>query len=129
MNGSFRNFIAKRDGEYQTVYPNKDGTKEIDLPAMKFLKDPFIIQCFDESALPRTPAGRKETVTEQVQAGMLTLKEGRRLMGVPQDLEQNERLDNASENRIFKILDEIVEDGKYTAPDAFMDLDLATTLT
>jgi hypothetical protein len=121
--------IAKRDGKYQTVYPNKDGTKEIDLPAMKFLKDPFVIQCFDESALPRTPAGRKETVTEQVQAGMLTLKEGRRLMGVPQDLEQNERLDNASEERIFKILDQIVEDGKYTAPDAFMDLDLATTLT
>ncbi len=120
--------IAKRDGKYQTVYPNKDGTKEIDLPAMKFLKDPFVIQCFTESALPRTPAGRIEKVTEQVQAGMLTLKEGRRLMRFP-DLEQNEKLDNASEERIFKILDEIVEDGKYTAPDSFMDLQLATTLT
>lgn len=120
--------IAKRDGKYQTVYPNKDGTKEIDLPAMKFLKDPFIIQCFTESSLPRTPAGRIETVTEQVQAGMLTLKEGRRLMRFP-DLEQNEKLDNASEERIFKILDEIVEDGKFSPPDSFMDLDLATTLT
>jgi hypothetical protein len=121
--------IAKRDGKYQTIYPNKDGTKEIDLPAMKFLEDPFVIQCFDESSLPITPAGRKESVTEQVQSGMLTLKEGRRLMGVPQDLEQNERLDNASEERIFKILDEIVENGKYSPPDAFMDLQLATTLT
>jgi hypothetical protein len=120
--------IAKRDGKYQTVYPNKDGTKEIDLPAMKFLKDPFVIQCFDESSLPRDPAGRKETVTEQVQAGMLTIKEGRRLLRFP-DLEQNEKLDNASEERIFKILDMIVEDGKYTAPDAFIDLQLATQLT
>lgn len=120
--------IVKREGKYQTIYPNKDGTKEIDLPAMKFLKDPFVIQCFTESALPRTPAGRIETVTEQVQAGMLTLKEGRRLMRFP-DLEQNEKLDNASEERIFKILDEIVEDGKYSPPDSFMDLDLATTLT
>lgn len=120
--------IAKREGKYQTVYPNKDGTKEIDLPAMKFLKDPFIIQCFTENMLPRTPAGRIETVTEQVQAGMLTLKEARRLMKFP-DLEQNERLDNASEERIFKILDAIVEDGKYSPPDSFMDLDLATTLT
>lgn len=119
--------IAEREGKYQTVYPNKDGTKEIDLPAMKFLKDPFVIQCFTESMLPRTPAGRIEKVTEQVQAGMLTIKEGRRLMRFP-DLEQNEKLDNASEERIFKILDEIVESGKYTAPDAFMDLDLATTL-
>lgn len=120
--------IAERDGKYQTVYPNKDGTREIDLPAMKFLKDPFVIQCFDESDLPRTPAGRIQTVTEQVQAGMLTLKEGRRLMRFP-DLEQNEKLDNASEERIFKMLDGIVEDGKYTEPDAFLDLQLATQLT
>ena len=52
---------------------------------------------------------------------MLTLKEGRRLMNFP-DLEQNEKLDNASEERIFKYLDAIVEDGKYTPPDSFMDL-------
>lgn len=120
--------IAKREGSYQTVYPNKDGTKEIDLPAMDFLKDPFVIQCFTESSLPRTPAGRIQTVTEQVQAGMLTIKEGRRLMRFP-DLEQNERLDNASEERIFQILDAIVEDGKYAPPDAFMDLTLASQLT
>lgn len=120
--------IAERDGKYQTVYPNKNGTKEVDLPAMKFLKDPFVIQCFTESSLPRQPAGRIATVTEQVQAGMLTLKEGRRLMHFP-DLEQNEVLDNASEERIYKYLDAIVEDGEYTPPDAFMDLQLATQLT
>jgi len=121
--------IAKETGSYQTVYPNKDGTKEVDLPAMKFLDDPFVIQCFSESALPRTPSGRMAYVTEQVQAGMLSIKEGRRLMRTPQDLEQNEQLDNASEERIFQILDAIVEDGKYTPPDTFMDLQLATTLT
>lgn len=119
--------IAKRDGKYQTVYPNKDGTKEIDLPKMSLLEDPFVIQCFNESSLPRTPAGRIATVTEQVQAGMLSVKEGRRLMRFP-DLEQNEKLDNASEERIFQILDKIVDEGKYTPPDPFMDLDLATVL-
>lgn len=120
--------IAEREGKYQTVYPNKDGTKEVDLPAMKFLKDPFVIKCFSESALPRTPAGRIATVTEQVQAGMLTLKEGRRLMRFP-DLEQNEQLDNSSEEWIFKILDEIVENGKYSPPDPAMDLELAIELS
>jgi len=119
--------IAEREGKYQTVYPNKDGTKEIDLPAMKFLKDPFIIQCFTESALPRTPAGRIQTVTELVQAGILTIKEGARLMRFP-DLEQNERLDNASEERIYQQLDSIVEDGKYIEPDRFLDLNLAEQL-
>lgn len=120
--------IAKRDGKYQTIYPNKDGTKEIDLPAMKFLQDPFVIQCFDESSLPRDPAGRTATVIEWVQSGMITLKEGRRLMHAPMDLEQNEKLSNASEERIFKYLDDIVEHGKYEGPDAFMDLELAEQL-
>lgn len=120
--------IAKDTGHYQTVYPNKDGTKEINLPKMSFLKDPFVIQCFTESSLPRTPAGRVEKITEMVQAGMLTLKEGRRLMKSP-DLEENEKLDNASEERVFQILDKIVEDGDYTPPDPFMDFDLATLLT
>lgn len=120
--------IAKDTGKYQTVYPNKDGTKEIELPKMGFLKDPFVIKCFTESSLPHSPAGRMAAVTEQVQAGMLTLKEGRRLMKFP-DLEQNEKLDNASEERIFKILDAIVEDGEYTMPDPFLDLELASQLT
>ena len=120
--------IAKREGKYQTVYPNKDGTKEINLPKMSFLQDPFVIQCFNQSSLPRDPAGRVAKVTEMVQAGMISLKEGRRLMNYP-DLEQNEKLSNASEERIFKILDEIVEEGKWTPPDVFMDLALATELT
>jgi len=119
--------IAERDGKYQTIYPNKDGTKEIDLPAMKFLKDPFVIQCFTESALPRTPAGRIQTVTDLVQAGMLTIREGMRLMRFP-DLEQDAILDNASEERIYQQLDSIVEDGNFIEPDAFIDLNLATTV-
>jgi hypothetical protein len=94
---------------------------------MSLLKNPFVIQCFNESSLPRTPAGRIATVTEQVQAGMLTVKEGRRLMRFP-DLEQNERLDNSSEERIYKILDMIVEGEEYNPPDTFLDLQLATTI-
>lgn len=122
--------IAERDGKYQTVYPNKDGTKEIDLPAMKFLKDPFVIQCFTESSLPRTPAGRIQTVTELVQAGMLSIKEGYRLMRLGGDgLEQIDKLNNASEERIFQMLDAIVEDGSYMPPDGFLDLQLASQLT
>jgi hypothetical protein len=95
---------------------------------MKFLKDPFVIQCFEESALPRDPAGRKETIAEYIQSGMLTVKEGRRLLHFP-DREQNEKLENASEERIYKILDSIVEKGKWTSPDAFLDLQLASQIT
>lgn len=116
--------IAERDGSYATVYPNKNGTKEIDLPKAAKLRDSFVIQCFNTSSLPRDPAGRKQTVIEWAQAGLITLREARRLMDFS-DLQQIETLANAAEERIFQYLDEIVEDGKYTPPDPFMDLQLA----
>ncbi len=115
-------------GSYSTVYPNKNGTKEIDLPKAAMVEDKFIVQCFTQSSLPKDPAGRLQKVTEMVQSGMITLQEGRRLLDYP-DLEQVEKLANAGEERILQILDEIIETGKYTPPDPFMDLQLATTLT
>lgn len=121
--------IAERDGKYSTVYPNKNGTKEIDLPKVAMLtEDPFVIQCFSQSSLPKDPAGRLQKVTEMVQSGMITLQEGRRLLDYP-DLEQVEKLANAAEERILQILDDIIEHGKYSPPDPFTDLQLATTLT
>jgi hypothetical protein len=120
--------IAERDGAYSTVYPNKNGTKEIDLPKAALIKDEFVIQCFTQSSLPKDPAGRLAKVTEMVQSGMITLQEGRRLLDYP-DLEQIEKLANSSEERIFSILDGIIESSKYEPPDPFLDLALAKTLT
>lgn len=132
--------IAEREGKYQTVYPHKNGTKEINLPKLKLLKDPFVIQCFNMSSLPRDPAGRMQKVTEMIQGGMISIKEGRRLLDFP-DLDQVEKLANASEERIFQVLDQIIEFGDdhdgdsddeektledaYTPPDPFMNLQLA----
>ena len=119
--------IAERDGHYTTVYPNKNGTKEIDLPKAGLLKNTYVIQCFTQSSLPKDPAGRLAKVTEMIQSGMISIQEGRRMLDYP-DLEQIEKLANASEERIFQVLDEIIESGRYTPPDIFMDLQLAQTL-
>ncbi len=120
--------IAVRDGKYSTVYPNKNSIKEIDLPKAVLVMDTFVIQCYSQSSLPKDPAGRLAKITEMIQAGMLSIQDGRRLLDYP-DLEQIETLANAAEERIFQILDNIIETGKYTPPDTFMDLELATTLT
>lgn len=119
--------ICDRDNSYSTVYPNKNSTKEIDLKKADLIQDQFIVQCFTQSSLPKDPAGRLAKVTEMVQSGMITLQEGRRLLDYP-DLEQIEKLANAGEERIFQILDDIIETGKYSPPDPFMDLELATQL-
>jgi hypothetical protein len=121
--------IAKDTGSYKTIYPNKNGAKEIDLPQIdEAKKNSYIIQCFDVSALPKDPAGRLQKITEMVQSGMIDIREGRRLLDYP-DLDQVEKLANASEERILQALDLIVEEGKYTPPDPFMDLELAVKLS
>jgi len=119
--------IAIRDGKYQTIYPDKDGAREIDLPAAKMLEDPFVIRCYDTSSLPKDPAGRKEYIVEMMQAGIYSPQEGRRLLGFA-DTEQVDKLETAAEERILKYLDQIVEDGKYNEPDPQMDLQLALKL-
>lgn len=113
--------IANEQGSYMTIYPNKNGTQEVDLPeAAKAMENPFVIKCLDSSALPKDPAGRKQEVVDMIQSGMISISEGRRLLDFP-DLEQDEKLANASKERIFQILDKIVEDGEYTPPDPFMN--------
>lgn len=120
--------IAERDGKYSTIYPAKNGTQMIDLPKAAMVEDAFVIQCYTQSSLPKDPAGRLAKITEMIQAGMISIQEGRRLLDYP-DLEQVEKLANAGEERIFQILDEIIESGSYTPPDPFMDLELAQKLT
>ena len=120
--------IATREGSYSTVYPNKNGIKEIDLKSADLIEDNYIIQCFTQSSLPKDPAGRLAKITEMVQSGMITLQEGRRLLDYP-DLSQIEMLANAAEERIFQVLDEIIDKGKYTPPDPDMNLQLAIEKT
>lgn len=123
--------IARETGEYLTVYPNKDGTREVDLPESVVLRDTYIIQCFEESSLPRDPAGRQARLSEMLADGEITLKEFRRLSSLP-DLQQSDSLANALEERILKTLDDIVDKGKkgYVPPDPFIldPADMATTL-
>ena len=122
--------IAERDGSYTTVYPNKDGTREVDLPKAVILKNTYVIQCFDQSSLPRDPSGRYSQLSEMLAAGEIDIREFRRLIGFP-DLKQSDKLANALEERILSILDSIIETGKYEAPDPFLldPTNLAATLT
>lgn len=120
--------IAQEHGGYETIFPSKNSIKQVRLPDVKKLDDPFVIQCFDASALPRDPSGRLQKITEMMQGGLITPQEGRRMLDFP-DIEQVEKLANAAEERLLQCLDLIVEDGDYTPPEPSMDIQLGQTLT
>lgn len=124
--------LVEENGSYTTCYPGKDGTHEIDLKSVGKLKDTYTFQLFDESSLPRDPAGRQAKLSEMLAAQEIDKQEFRRLSNFP-DLEQSDQLAVALEERILHDLDQIVEDGKrgYSPPDPFIldPTDLATTRT
>lgn len=119
--------IAERDGEYETIYPGKNSLSKIAFPDYKLEDEDFIIQAFPVSALSKNPAERKQEVVDLMQAGLIDPMEGRRLLDYP-DIEQQEQLLNAGEERLLKTLDEMVEDGIYSPPDPYMNLTKAKEL-
>lgn len=125
--------IVEETGKYTTVYPGKDGTREVDFKNIKKLNNNFVIQCYEESSLPKDPAGRQAKLSEMLAAGEVTVQEFRRLSNFP-DLEQSDKLAASLEERILYSLDEIIENGDKNyadiAPDVFMldPSDLATSL-
>jgi hypothetical protein len=124
--------IADETGSYTTVYPGKDGTREVDFKNIKKLKDTYVIQCFEESSLPKDPAGRQAKLSEMLAAQEITKEEFRRLSNFP-DLEQDDRLASALEERILMCLDEIIDNGDKNyadiQPNSFLldPTDMATT--
>lgn len=118
--------IVERDGRYETVFVDRrKGRKEIELKNLSLLEDTYVIQAYSESSLPKDPAGRLSTITEWIQSGYVDIQEGMRLLDFP-DLGQHETLQNAATERIYQILDDIVESGKFTPPDMFLPLPKAT---
>lgn len=121
-------YIANRDGKYSTIYPGEKGLLTIDFPKDDLQDDDYVIQAFPTSALSKNPAERKQEVIDLMQGGLIEPNEGRRLLDFP-DLQQEEELLNAAEERILMVLDEMVHDGKYTPPDPQMDLAMAKKIT
>lgn len=119
--------IYKETKEYKVTIPGKKFTETIDWKDIDLEEDEYVMKCFPVSSLPDDPAGRLQTIQEYMQAGILTLRQGRRLLDYP-DLEAEESLDNAREEYLHTILEKIVEDGEYTVPEPEDDLTLANEL-
>lgn len=115
-------------GELQKVkVPGKKFIESIDWKDVSLEDDEFVEQIYPISKLPSDPSGRLQTVQEMMQAGLIDQEAGRRLLDYP-DLEAEETLGNASLDYLHSILDKIVEDGVFTAPEPFDNLQTARKL-
>lgn len=114
-------------GELSVKIPGKRFIESIDWKEVSLEDDEFSLQIYPVSKLPNDPEGRLSTIQEMMAGGLLAPDVGRRLLDFP-DLDAEENLANASIDYLHKILDDIVENGKFTAPEGFDNLQKAKQL-
>lgn len=119
--------IHEEDGKFEVQVPGKKFLESIDWKDINLADDEYFMKAYPVSSLPNTPEGRLATIQEYMQAGLMSPRTGRKLLDFP-DLEQVEDLANASEEYLNEILEKVVEDGLYTAPEPTDDLSLAKEL-
>lgn len=114
--------IALKTGKpYEVRSQRKRSLRALQMTAEELDPKDWRLQCFPTSSLPKDPAGKFAAVQERIQAGLLTMSEGKRLLDFP-DLEATESLANAVEDLITLILDDIVDGEGYRPPEPTMDL-------
>lgn len=120
--------IYKRNPRFTVVARNDKYTVE-DIEWSKMDdKDNFIIQVFPASMLSQLPAGRKADVLDYFNAGWLDVGEAMDLLDFP-DMDSFKDLRNAPRKNVTRILEDILDEGKYTAPEPTLDLRLSMKIT
>lgn len=120
--------IYKRTKKYSTIYPGTMSFETIDWGDINLKKDEYVMKAFPTSELPNEPGAKKQTVIEYMQAGLITPRAGRRLLSMP-DVDMSDKLANAAEDLLCKIIEDILDKDIYRAPEPYYDLTLAKQLS
>jgi len=91
-------------------------------------KDSFVIQVFPASMLSQTPAGKKSDVLDFFNAGWLDSGEAMSLLDFP-DLDAFKNLRNAARQNVERILETMLDENLYEAPEPTLDLRLSMKMT
>jgi hypothetical protein len=116
--------IAKENAGYSVVASRDKHTvamvkwSEVDLD-----RDAYVLKVFPASSLPTHPAGRKAEVIDMLNAQLISVEEGKRLLDFP-DIEAEESLDRAASDNIDRMIEKILDDGVWMPPEPLNDLQL-----
>ena len=113
--------ISEENPEHEVVYDSR-GIKEV-IPFREIDLDSGVMQVrvFPTSALPTTPAAKLQALEEMVTSGMIDNETFLRMADVP-DLDSVRDTVVAPQELLEKRFDSMLETGKYTMPEPYMDL-------
>ena len=117
--------IAARDGEYEVVATRRHALERIDWADIDLASDSYVMRALPTSALPSTPAGKLDTVTDWLNLGLIEQEDMIRLLDFP-DLETVSDALEASAEFISMQIEDMVEKGIARTPHPYSNLVYAT---
>jgi hypothetical protein len=115
-NGGFKTVLRK---DRNTVEAVEWGLFDLDPK-----KDSYVVQAEPTSALSTTFGGRLAEMKELIGLQIIPASRAFKYLDIP-DFDAEARIQNASLDFIERVMEEILDDGKYTEPEPTMDLRLA----
>jgi hypothetical protein len=119
--------LHSSNNSVEVLWRSKNLAKRIKWEDVDMDDDIFQMSVEAASLLSRTPAGRQQAVVEMMQAGLVSVAEGRRLMGHP-DLQANEDLATAAIEDIHASIEHHLDDLEFQPPEQYQDLKLGIKL-
>lgn len=116
-----------KKGSYKVTFPQANFVETVDWKDINLDEDQYVLKAFPTSSLSDDLVGRLSETQELAQAGFISARTAQRLMGMP-DVEMLDTLTTAPENRIHQMLEKILDDGEWTAPEENHDIALAEQL-
>lgn len=114
--------IKKTPNYIVSSHSKDNGIEKLKWSDIALPRDSYVIQCFDTSAFPKTPAGRLAYIERLMQAGLIDPTMGQELLDFP-DLEAYNRFFTGPLKLAFAVVEKALFQGEYIAPEPFFDLD------
>ena len=119
-----RQLAAKIPGYSVVAEKDRHSIERVKWSDINLSDDAYVLRVTAASALSLTTAGRIAQVGDLVDKGFIPPDVGARLLDFP-DLDRHNTLENAASRNIDRMIELMLEEGKFTQPDPFMDLNLA----
>ena len=119
--------IYKDKHTFKISFATSRFMETVDWKDIKLKEDEYVMKAYPTSSLAKDFSGRLSDVQEGMQAGLISPRLGKRLMNFP-DVEMADTLSSAPEELLHKVLEDIIYNDKYMAPEPTMDLTLAQQL-
>lgn len=101
--------------------------KKISWPDVDMDEEIFTMSIEAASIMSRTPAGRQQQVVELMQAGLVSVDEGRRMLGHP-DIKAEMDMATAAIEDIHASIEHHLDGGEYEPPEDYQNLALGVKL-